>query len=583
MDQPQPGDVQQPQQPVQNPLENVMNQLVQTSQAAIRAAETANALAAQITSSSTSSTSGPGADDGKAIKDLYKLLQKPNTFAPENREQEVAQWRDWLGSVRQYLAAVNVKYKADIDLILKHPSNAIDMDTLEDDKQERSVFLYSFLSGLLKGRSLTILRNIGDSNGLEALRNLVQTFQPSSKSRSLAIMNSMMAWGAFDMRQALLPQILKLEDAFNELARVSDPSTDALKLAVLTRSLSGQLKTYVNVHLDEGADYETLRDAVLRFDRSNTKWTSAAIFGNDPKDEVVPMEIDRVKGKSKSKGKGNDNGKGKGDGKGKGGSFSKGKFFDAGKGKQEGKGSYSSYGSYGNFSQGYGKGKSEKGKGEKGKGKDSKGKNSKGQYGNPWNYNQWNYGKSNWNSQGGTVRQVEEQPQAGHEPQASSSTTTAAQASKQQVRRLVNSAAEDEVSPMVFDLTSFSLGEPGSHVCRMVSMCLSTSSCMSRYENVHTSTSRSTPLTNYVEYFDIGVDDGSFDVPPVDMDVMDLTTSCWLTDMQTIASPHVLQESQCVRMVQVSSIPECAVEIVIDSGSDASVLPQQYADCGVAH
>lgn len=204
-----------------------------------------------------------------------------------------------------------MKYKGDIDLILKDPSNVIDMDALEDDKKERSVFLYSFLSGLLKGRSLTILRNIGDSNGLEALRNLVQTCQPSSKSRALAIMNSIMAWGSFDMRQALLPQILKLEDAANELARVLDPLPDSLKLAVLTRSLSGQLKAYVNVHLDEGADYEKVRDAVLRFDRSSTKWTSAAIFGNEAKDEVVAMEVDRVKGRSKSKGASNEKGKAK--------------------------------------------------------------------------------------------------------------------------------------------------------------------------------------------------------------------------------------------------------------------------------
>ena len=347
------------------------------------------------------------------------VIQKPSNFAPENREQVVGQWRDWFWSVRQYLAAVNIKYKGDIDLILKDPSNVIDMDVLEDDKKESSVFLYSFLSGLLKGRSLTILRNIGDSNGLEALRNLVQTFQPSSKSRALASMNSIMAWGSFDMRQALLPQILKPEDAVNELAQVLDPLPDSLKLAVLTRSLSGQLKTYVNVHLDEGADYEKVRDAVLRFDRSNTKWTSAAIFGNEAKDEVVAMEVDRVKGKSKSKGASNEKGKGKGDRKGKGGGiYSKGKFFDKGKGKQESKGLYISYGSYRKFSHGYGKGRSDKGKGEKGKGKDSKGKNSKGQYGNSWSYNQWNYGKGNWNPQGGTVGQVEEQPETAHAPQA---------------------------------------------------------------------------------------------------------------------------------------------------------------------
>lgn len=101
-------------------------------------------------------------------------------FSPETRDQEVSQWRDWFWTVRQYLAAVDLKYKADIDLILKDPSVPVDFDTLDLEKQRRSLFLHSFLSSLLKGRSLTILLNVGDNHGFEVLRNLVQTFQPSS-------------------------------------------------------------------------------------------------------------------------------------------------------------------------------------------------------------------------------------------------------------------------------------------------------------------------------------------------------------------------------------------------------------------
>ena len=62
-----------------------------------------------------------------------------------------------------------------------------------------------------------------------------------------------------------------------ELSRISDPLLEELKLAVLTGCISGQLKTYVNVRLDD-AKYDAMREAFLRFDRSNTKWTSAAIF-----------------------------------------------------------------------------------------------------------------------------------------------------------------------------------------------------------------------------------------------------------------------------------------------------------------
>ena len=160
---------------------------------------------------------------------------------------------------------VNLKFQFDVTLVLRDLDKAILMDDLDGEKQARSQFLYSFLSSLMKGRPLTILKNIGDCNGLEVLRNLVQTFQPSSKSRSLAIMNSIMGWKEFDMRQPLLSQVLKLEEAFQELARVSEPLPESIKLAVLTRSITGQLKKQINVHSHEGMLYDQLPYATWGF------------------------------------------------------------------------------------------------------------------------------------------------------------------------------------------------------------------------------------------------------------------------------------------------------------------------------
>ena len=117
------------------------------------------------------------------------------------------------------------------------------------------------------------------------------------------------------------------------------------------------METYINIDLDEGSSFDQLREAVLRFDRANARWTPRSVLGQDVmKDEVVAMEVDRIKGGKKGKydvkGKGKD---GSQNYKGKGkfqGDF-KGKSKD-GKAKNDGK---------------FGKGKFEKGK-EKGKGKD---------------------------------------------------------------------------------------------------------------------------------------------------------------------------------------------------------------------
>ena len=103
--------------------------------------------------------------------------------------------------------------------------------------------------------------------------------------------------------------LLKFEEAFLELARVSDPLPENLKLAVLSRCITGQFKTYINRHLDAGAPLDILREAVLRFDRATTKWSSTTVLGQD---YPTLMEVDRIKGKEKGKkGKNGNDGTGK--------------------------------------------------------------------------------------------------------------------------------------------------------------------------------------------------------------------------------------------------------------------------------
>ena len=109
------------------------------------------------------------------------------------------------------------------------------------------------------------------------------------------------------------------------------------------RCVTGQLRTYLNLGAQDNMQYNTLREQCLRWDRAQQRW-SGLVAGDE---QVIPMDVDRVKGKGKWN---------------------------------------NSYGSYGGQSKGYGskgKGKGDKGyqKGKsdgKGKSKDAKGKSKKG-------------------------------------------------------------------------------------------------------------------------------------------------------------------------------------------------------------
>ena len=66
----------------------------------------------------------------------------------------------------------------------------------------------------------------------------------------------------------------------------------------------------------DGSTNSDIQDQVLRWDRSQQKWTALVIPSDENRaDDAVPMEVNRIGGKGWRKGKG-DKGKYKGDLKG---------------------------------------------------------------------------------------------------------------------------------------------------------------------------------------------------------------------------------------------------------------------------
>ena len=72
---------------------------------------------------------------------------------------------------------------------------------------ERSKRLYAILSGLLQHRSLKLLKQVVESNGLEVWRQLCGLFTPKTKSMALALM----AHPPFTRERTILEQVHGLE------------------------------------------------------------------------------------------------------------------------------------------------------------------------------------------------------------------------------------------------------------------------------------------------------------------------------------------------------------------------------------
>ncbi|MCV6576345.1 MAG: hypothetical protein OIF58_11470, partial [Cohaesibacter sp.] len=168
-----------------------------------------------------------------------------------------------------------------------------------------------------------------------------------------------------------------LEDSYREYERIGGLLSNELKFAVLMKSIGGQLKTYLNMTIQDSTTYENLRESILQYDQATIKWSNTMALGTTVQggDGPVPMDVDRIwkgkghgkyKGKN-DKGKGNEKGwKGKGKNDHKGGKGFKGSWNNN-NGWNQGKGSWNQNSQNQNAD---GKsGKSGKGKDKSGKGK----------------------------------------------------------------------------------------------------------------------------------------------------------------------------------------------------------------------
>ena len=201
-----------------------------------------------------------------------------------------------------YVASVDPKFTDDLQSVRANVDKPVDPFDFSDQERQRNHFLYSLLSALLRQRALLVVKQVTGNNGLEVFRLLVQQNEPASKNRSMSLLSVIMSWPAFNSKTSLMQQLLKLEHAYSEYERMGSKLNDDLKSAVLMRSLTGQLKTWLQLQVNENTSYSKIREMVMMYDSQTTKWSEQMVLGVDAagnsNDGPVPMEIDRVeKGK----------------------------------------------------------------------------------------------------------------------------------------------------------------------------------------------------------------------------------------------------------------------------------------------
>lgn len=187
------------------------------------------------------------------------------------------------------------------------PIANVDGETQE--VKDRCSQLYSILTGLLRGKPLTELRQVDGGNGYEAWRQLTQMYLPKTKSRAISLLAALMHEASFTMKnKTLLDQVLGLERLRTEYMRSSGTDLpDDLMLSVLVKCLPKEIQQHVQLQLTEFSTYSRVRAMIIGYERTTMTWNPGKshselgrLFNPSSKASqpsnnmgLAPMEIDR--------------------------------------------------------------------------------------------------------------------------------------------------------------------------------------------------------------------------------------------------------------------------------------------------
>ena len=506
---------------------------------------------------------------------MSRILPKPDVYKPSTREEEHSSWIQWYWSLKQYLCALDAGFSSELSFIENNPTVVIGA-VASAESEQRSKQLYSLLASLVKGRGLQVVQRTPLQHGFEALRQLIQLFQPSSRTRSLGILSALTSMNQFRAGEPLLPQVLDMERIIDEYERSSGKKLDDdFKSSIFLKSLSGNMRNHLATILTEDVTYDTLRESALRFERMNTRWDHKNLFQGDSlfasksrgnEQQPVPMEVDAMlrKGPKGGKPKG-------GKPKGKGGK-DKGKSKGSGKGGQGGK------------PKGPSKGKpsAPKGKGQQGSGSWGSQVGSWGSQAGSWSSQQnvvchtcgkkGHIARDCWRN----VQQVQSQGQL----ESSTASTVAPSSLGPSASQLAPASASRHVNRVEIDMTALLHQSPmpssdsTEHCLRAVQRCdLPDSDFLDVVRSLHRIPGYEPPLPNLVP---VAVEVPMPHVPHFDMSYSDEDTAWTFCDVDDCLKVHAVQWD--------ADATPCGqdIQVVVDSGSDASCLPLSWASVGTA-
>ena len=267
------------------PTAEILTQLVQNSRVTTNAINQL-ALVHQEASASSSSTGSYEGTLSKALEGAVKMLGRPPSFG--GGKTEVYDFMDFKEQLCNILAYAEPKYTD----AFRNLERLGDDESLPDrfaneEHQAMSMKLYSLLSSWLTGTTKQHARDpsiAASRNGFALWKSLLRIYQPSTRSRSLALMQAIHGYPSFSPGVSSIAQISKLEELVKDYERCSGQSYPReILLSTLLRCIPSPLKEHIHLQLTDRTTYAQVKESVLAYER--TTRTCLLVLSKEPKSQ----------------------------------------------------------------------------------------------------------------------------------------------------------------------------------------------------------------------------------------------------------------------------------------------------------
>ena len=107
-------------------------------------------------------------------------------WAPDQFSGEIVDWKDWSYKFASY---VGQNYKGEMGKWMKHVEEhretSLLISVVGEDCRQYATYLHGSLVATCQGKALIIVQQVGQNEGLEAWRKLLQKYEPRTKQSSV--------------------------------------------------------------------------------------------------------------------------------------------------------------------------------------------------------------------------------------------------------------------------------------------------------------------------------------------------------------------------------------------------------------